>query len=124
MPPLNGFVSELLIYLGVLAGVTDANRSGGMAWVLLCVLVIGGLALIGGLAAACFTKAFGCIFLGEPRVEEAKHAHEVGLAMRIAMLILAGACILVALSAPLWPMMLQSSVASINPDFLWRNYAN
>ena len=28
---------------------------------------IAGLALIGGLAAACFTKAFGIVFLGEPR---------------------------------------------------------
>ena len=67
LPPLNGFVSELLIYLGALAGIADPSRSNGMAWVMLCVLVIGGLALIGGLAAACFTKAFGCVFLGEPR---------------------------------------------------------
>ena len=35
------------------------------------VLVVGGLALIGGLAAACFTKAFGIVFLGEPRSAEA-----------------------------------------------------
>jgi hydrogenase-4 component B len=117
LPPLNGFVSELLIYLGVLAGATEVNRSEGMAWVLLCVLVIGGLALIGGLAAACFTKAFGCIFLGEPRGEEAKHAREVGPAMRIPILMLAAACILVALTAPLWPMVLRSSVASIDPAF-------
>jgi len=117
LPPLNGFVSELLIYLGVISGVTGANRSGGMAWVLLCVLVIGGLALIGGLATACFSKAFGCVFLGEPRGEEAKHGHEVGLAMRIPMLILAAACIFVALTAPLWPLVLRSSVASINPSF-------
>jgi hydrogenase-4 component B len=117
LPPLNGFVSEFLIYLGALAGVIDANRSSGMATVMLCVLVIGGLALIGGLAAACFTKAFGSVFLGEPRSDEAKHAHEAGLAMRIAMLILAGACILIALSAPFWPMMLRSAVASINPVF-------
>ena len=117
LPPLNGFVSELLIYLGVLAGVTEANKSSGMAWVLICVLVIGGLALIGGLAAACFAKAFGCIFLGEPRGEEAKHGHEVGLAMRIPMLMLAAACILVAMTAPLWPIVLRSSVASINPAF-------
>ena len=32
-------------------------------------LMIGGLALIGGLAVACFTKAFGVVFLGEPRTE-------------------------------------------------------
>jgi hydrogenase-4 component B len=117
LPPLNGFVSELMIYLGVLAGVTQVNRSEGIAWALLCVLVIGGLALIGGLAAACFTKAFGCIFLGEPRSDEAKQGHEVGLAMRVPMLILAAACIFVALTAPLWPMVLRSSVVSINPAF-------
>ncbi len=78
LPPLNGFVSELLIYLGVLTGVADPSRVAGVGWALLCVLVVGGLALIGGLAAACFTKAFGCVFLGEPRSEPAKRGHEVG----------------------------------------------
>jgi hydrogenase-4 component B len=117
LPPLNGFVSELLIYLGVLGGVADANRSSGMAWVMLCVLVVGGLALIGGLAAACFAKAFGSVFLGEPRTEEAKNAHEAGLFMRAAMLLLAGTCIFIALCAPLWPRVLQSCIASIAPKF-------
>ena len=96
------------------------NRTGGMAWVVLCVLVVGGLALIGGLAAACFTKAFGSVFLGEPRTEEAKNAHEAGLLMRAAMLLLAGACIFIALSAPLWPRVLQSCVASIDPAIFSR----
>jgi hypothetical protein len=36
-----------------------------------------GLALIGGLAVFCFTKAFGIAFLGEPRSEKAIHATEV-----------------------------------------------
>ena len=36
------------------------------------VLVVGGLALIGGLAAACFTKAFGIVFLGEPRTRRGR----------------------------------------------------
>jgi hydrogenase-4 component B len=115
LPPLNGFVSELLIYLAVLGGIADANRSSGMTWVVLCVLVVGGLALIGGLATACFTKAFGSVFLGEPRTEGAKNAHEAGPLMRAAMLLLAGACVFVALSAPLWPRVLQSCVASIVP---------
>ena len=44
------------------------------AWPLMSVLVVGGLALIGGLAAACFTKAFGAVFLGEPRSAEAAEA--------------------------------------------------
>ena len=53
------------------------------------VLVVGGLALIGGLAAACFTKAFGIVFLGEPRSDEAADAHEAGAAMRWPMVVLA-----------------------------------
>ncbi len=39
-----------------------------------------GLALIGGLAAACFTKAFGIVFLGEPRHTPALQGHEIGWA--------------------------------------------
>ena len=74
LPPLNGFVSEFLIYLGgasagVAGGRRPAPRPAGL-------VAIGGLALIGGLAAACFTKAFGIVFLGEPRSDAAAGAHE------------------------------------------------
>ncbi len=118
LPPLNGFISELLIYLGVLAGVADPQRSGSVAWALLCVLVIGGLALIGGLAAACFTKAFGCVFLGEARSEEGRDAHEVGPAMRAAMVTLAGACFVIGLTAPAWlPLLKPAAVALVPPAF-------
>ncbi len=41
-------------------------------------MTIVGLALIGGLAVACFTKAFGIVFLGEPRTAQADDVHEVG----------------------------------------------
>jgi hydrogenase-4 component B len=57
------------------------------------------LALIGGLAAACFVKVFGVVFLGEPRSDDARHAHEVGLAMRAPMLAAALAC----LAIGMWP---------------------
>ena len=112
---MNGFVSELLIYLGVLTAIADTRGIGGGASVLLCVFVVGGLALIGGLAAACFTKAFGCVFLGEPRSDQAAQGHEVGAAMRAAMLMLAGACVCVALTAPLWPFVYHSAVMNIVP---------
>ena len=62
--------------------------------------VIAALALIGGLAAACFTKAFGMVFLGEPRSEHGSHAHETGWAMRLPMLALAAGCVLIGLFAP------------------------
>ena len=115
LPPLNGFVSELLIYLGALAGVAEGNRASGHSWALLGVLVIGGLALIGGLAGACFTKAFGCVFLGEPRSAQAHDGREAGSTMRVAMLLLAGACIVIGLTAPLWPIVMEGAVLQLIP---------
>jgi hydrogenase-4 component B len=97
VPPLNGFVSELLIYLGAFHGLASAVSATAVA--VLC--VIAGLALIGGLAAACFTKAFGIVFLGEPRTDRAAHAHEPSLAMRLPMLLLAAGCVLIGLLSPL-----------------------
>ena len=96
LPPLNGFISELLIYLGAFQGVISVGGGSTVA----ALGVIAGLALIGGLAAACFTKAFGIVFLGEPRSEHAAHAHEAGLAMRLPMILLAGSCVLIGVWAP------------------------
>ncbi|MFA5865146.1 MAG: proton-conducting transporter membrane subunit [Phycisphaerae bacterium] len=97
LPPLNGFVSECLIYLGVFKGPIPTGVQG----IIPLLSVIGGLALIGGLAAACFTKAFGMVFLGEPRTSAAAHAHEAGPAMRYSMLILAGGCIFLGFFSPM-----------------------
>ncbi|RME07118.1 MAG: hypothetical protein D6816_07000 [Bacteroidetes bacterium] len=62
LPPFNGFVSEFLIYSGLLNGL-----SGGPIAPLSLMSALFGLALIGGLAMLCFTKAFGVVFLGTPR---------------------------------------------------------
>jgi hydrogenase-4 component B len=88
LPPLNGFVSEFLIYLGAFKGALSANA--GTAAPLLA--VIAGLALIGGLAIGCFTKAFGIVFLGEPRSEQPANARESGAGMIIPMLVMAAGC--------------------------------
>jgi len=109
LPPLNGFVSELLIYVGALRGVLAQP----MGLVIPALGVALGLALIGGLAVACFAKAFGIIFLGEPRSEHARHAHEVGLAMRLPMLFLAAACVGIGLAAPLVCRCMVGAVGSI-----------
>lgn len=96
LPPLNGFISEVLIYLGALhSGISTEGRMAVAG-----VAAIGGLALIGGLAVACFTKAFGVVFLGHPRTESSERAHEVGFAMKSAMVMLALACFAVGLLAP------------------------
>lgn len=61
---------------------------------------IAGLALIGGLAAACFAKAFGVVFLGEPRSVKAGECREAPVSMRSPMVLLAAICLLIGLSGP------------------------
>ena len=97
LPPFNGFVSEFLIYI---AGFS-AIRVGATETIVLAILVTGGLALIGGLAAACFTKAFGVLFLGEPRSDRATAVHDTGIAMRWPMAVLAVICLGIGLLAPM-----------------------
>ena len=76
--------------------------------------LIVGLALIGGLAVACFTKAFGIVFLGEPRSEHVSHAHEVDWTMRLPMLALAAGCVLIGLLAPFAVGSLQAVLANLS----------
>jgi formate hydrogenlyase subunit 3/multisubunit Na+/H+ antiporter MnhD subunit len=77
LPPFNGFISEYLIYIGMFKSLSAANLYQSI--VLLSSIV--GLSLIGGLAIFCFTKAFGIVFLGEPRSEKASRAEEVSKLM-------------------------------------------
>jgi len=91
LPLFNGFVSEWLTFRSFLAG---SSLIGTKAQIILP-LMVGILALIGGLAAACFVKVFGVAFLGRPRSVEAEHAVEVPLLMRGGMTVLAAACLLI-----------------------------
>ncbi|WP_289731188.1 proton-conducting transporter membrane subunit [uncultured Alistipes sp.] len=70
LPPLNGFVSELLIYLGLFKGIA----AGGS--VLASVAGVVALALIGGIVVLAFTKLYGTVFLGSPRTHEVAEAAE------------------------------------------------
>lgn len=96
LPPLNGFVSEFLIYLGSFQAAAASPAPIALAGMVL----IAGLALIGGLAAACFVKAFGIGFLGEPRSRAAGEARESGALLRVPMAILAIACLAIGLGSP------------------------
>ncbi len=97
LPPLNGFVSEFLIYLGMLRG--GASMSGNAA--LLVILGVPTLALVGALAVACFTKVVGVVFLGEPRTEQARDARECPATMWWPMVGLALSCVVIGLG-PRW----------------------
>jgi hydrogenase-4 component B len=93
LPPLNGFVSELCVYLGLF----EAARLPPSALWLTGALGAPALALIGALALACFVKVFGAMFLGEARSKHTQAAHESGRWMLGPMAILAGLCAFIGL---------------------------
>jgi hydrogenase-4 component B len=90
LPPLNGFVGEFLVYLGSFRGVTLDRVSFASS-----LLAIVGLAVIGGLALACFTRVVGVAFQGEPRSAAAQEVHEHGWTMMASMVALAVACVFI-----------------------------
>ena len=91
LPPLNGFVSEWFVYLGSLRALFSTVPL--VPWSALAAPV---LALVGGLAAACFAKVVGTVFLGTPRSEHVAHG-ESAPAMLGPMAFLAGACAFIGL---------------------------
>ncbi len=115
LPPLNGFVSEWLLYV---AGFTSITRTPHGGPVLLLVLVVPALALTGALALACFVKAFGAVFLGTPRSAAAADAHEVPFAMRVAMVPLILGCAAIGLVPALFAPLLSSAVHAAAPRLM------
>ena len=99
LPPLNGFVSEWLVFLGLF----DATIGRGpAAWAAIPAAML--LGVTGALALACFVKVCGVVFLGSPRSQQATRARESGSAMRGAMVLLAALCIAIGLTPVLfWP---------------------
>jgi formate hydrogenlyase subunit 3/multisubunit Na+/H+ antiporter MnhD subunit len=95
VPPLNGFVSEWLVYQGLFR----AGQSVGA--LRLAALGVPALALVGALALACFAKAAGIVFLGHPRSAAAASAHPAEHLFRSPLLALAAACAALGLAAPL-----------------------
>lgn len=97
LPPFNGFVSEWLIFQTSLL----APQLGGALLTAIVPFSAAILALAGALAAACFVKVFGVVFLGQARSQAAISAHEVDIWMKIGMFIPALFCLILGLS-PVW----------------------
>jgi formate hydrogenlyase subunit 3/multisubunit Na+/H+ antiporter MnhD subunit len=98
LPPLNGFMSELLIYAAAFHCMTGSGGTwlfgAGAASAM-------SLALMGSLSAALFTKAAGTAFLGTPRSGGITTAHDPGASMLYPMWFLAALTLASALLAPL-----------------------
>jgi formate hydrogenlyase subunit 3/multisubunit Na+/H+ antiporter MnhD subunit len=93
VPPLNGFVSEWLVFQDLFRA---GQSTGGAGPALrLAVFAAPALALVGGLALACFAKAAGIVFLGSPRSEEARVAREAPAGLLGPVLALALACVVI-----------------------------
>lgn len=93
IPPFNGFVSEFIIYTGLYKWLSDATLLSLLA----AIFSATNLALIGGLAMLCFTKAFGVVFLGTTRCELPHSCTEVPFLQLLPMYILAVIILLIGL---------------------------
>lgn len=82
LPPLNGFISEYIMYLGMFKSLPDSN-------LIISVLLLTSIILLtftGGLAFFCFSRVFGVVFLGQKRSDSKHEIKECSSSMRNTML--------------------------------------
>ncbi len=112
LPPLNAFVSEFFIYLGLFDTLIDTSKPGFAA----AGLAAAALALVGALAVACFVKVYGAVFLGTARSEHSRHAHESPFSMLAPMAVLAGCCVAIGLAPWLVAPLLVRGITTWSPQ--------
>lgn len=94
LPPFNGFISELFIYLGMLNGLATKNHF--LYPVLM--LSIGILAFAGAMALIAFANMFSTVFLGMPKSENVQKVNnDSPKLMLLPISILAGFALLIGL---------------------------
>lgn len=108
LPPLNGFISEWLIYLGLFQTLTKPGKPE----VILIGLAVVALAMIGSLAIAAMAKLMSTIFLGSPRSDSTAHAHDPSFSMRLPMFLAAAVCLTIGLFPYLITPALEKAVTS------------
>ncbi len=105
LPPLNGFVGEFMIYLGMLGSVRDGINTLYAAGGLMA------LALIGGIVVLAFTKLYSTVFLGSPRHHHVAESEEVDN-LRIAAMAIPGLGIIAIGLFPQFALLVVERVAS------------
>ena len=114
MPPFNGFVSEWLTLQVFFQGAW-AVQSGAMR--LFLGICAAALVATGGMAAACFVKAFGISFLALPRSRQAAEAKESSASMRLAMIFLSVSALVLGLAAvPVFRLLVSISGRALGLD--------
>lgn len=109
LPPFNGFVSEFIIYSGLVNGF----GVGDNGLTILLILTFAGLSIIGGLSLLTFTKTYGVIFSGSPRVNLDHKPHEVSNLMIISQVMI----IVAMLSVAFFPSFYVNTINHIIGDF-------
>ncbi len=89
LPPFNGLVGEWFIYRALLESGTALSGLPGF----FPLVLIGLLALVGGMVIVVMTRIIGIALAGEPRSPEAARAHEAGWPMWSSMAGLALLCL-------------------------------
>ncbi len=92
IPPLNGFISEFMIYSGILSGIDTT----GVSLTTLMILTFAGLSIIGGVSILTFTKTFGTIFLGSSRQKQDHEPKEVPFLMLLPQYIIVVVMVIIA----------------------------
>lgn len=111
LPPLSGFASEFVLAMSLLDGASlpGVERQLGLLFTL------AGLALVSGLAAAVYVRAYGATFLGEPRTGFAANAHAVGWRGLWPLALPAAACVAGGLFAPYFFDLAAGTALSVMP---------
>ncbi|MEI7851324.1 MAG: proton-conducting transporter membrane subunit [Kiritimatiellales bacterium] len=107
LPPLNGFVSEWLIYLGLFQSVETGN---GISWPAAGIGAVA-LAMIGALSLACFVKIYSTVFLGQPRFPNHSAPHDPKPLMHYPMFLLAAGCVVLGILPQLGLPLIQRAAA-------------
>ncbi len=92
LPPFNGFISEFLIYSGLIEGL----KLQSSVQILIMLLSLAGLSIVGGLSILTFTKTFGTVFLGTERQKSVHKPHEVSILMLIPQYFIVAAMLTIA----------------------------
>jgi hydrogenase-4 component B len=106
LPPLNGFVSEVVIQRALLSGAAPA-ASDGVVLVAAAAL----LAFVGGVSALAMTRAFGIAFLGNPRDASVRVGQAPSPGMQLTMAVHATAAVALGLVPQLGIGLIRESVA-------------
>ncbi|MEO8140810.1 MAG: proton-conducting transporter membrane subunit [Gemmatimonadota bacterium] len=112
LPPLNGFVSEWVVFRGLLAAGTSREA------LRFAIIGVAGLGLIGALALACFTKLDATLFLGQRRTSRPgrQAPADPGIRMLAPMTALAGLCLGIGLLPGLVLLPARLAAGGLVPD--------